>query len=324
MPPRHRKMFAVITVLLLLAGAGCSPDKPPQSAASASLYDTFEKIGDAIGCLSMSNAEAETTDIKENKYCALEKSAAPEGGTVTVYEYADKTHQDKSVRAGVIQEQSFLLLSETWSLSGDVRDLRRIKAQLGDGELRSAAPEKSTGPGTVAPGEEEESLDGYSAVPVQLGESVTLNGEKVQVGKIFCNTLPGENQQNQNKQFNSCRTSRLIDSYGDTTKATRGDEFFLVAFRWKNVSKGPIEATPFGTLITKDGTEYGLDTEQSTTLTSTARGNADIDMNGAINPGKSHRILLAYTIPKGTKVKAIHWGAEDYTDEPPAYALAVK
>ena len=289
------------------------------------LYDTFEKIGDAIGCLSLSNSDAETTDIKENKYCTLEKSAVPDEGSVTVYEYADLTHREKSVRAGVIQEQSFLILSDTWSVSGDVRNLRMIKAQLGVGELRSAAPEQPTGPGTISPGDGEPTDTGSNlAVPVAFGESVTLNGEKVQVDRIYCNAIGDNQKPNKDKPFKSCRKYSLTDSYGDTTSAPRGDQFYLVAFRWKNVSKKPIEATSFGTLVTKYGTEYALDDEQSTTLTSNARGNADIDPNGTLNPGKSHRILLAYPIPKGSKVKAIHWGAEDYTDDPPAYALAVK
>jgi hypothetical protein len=160
--------------------------------------------------------------------------------------------------------------------------------------------------------------------PVAFGTSVSLNGEKVQVGKIYCNTLTSENLKNENKQFNSCRKSRLDDSYGDPTTATKGEEFFVVAFHWKNVSTRPIEATAFGTLITRAGTEYALDEKQSTILTSAARGNADADMSGTINPGNSHRVLLAYTIPKGTKVKAVHWGAEKHTEGPPAYALAVR
>jgi hypothetical protein len=325
MPSRH-KTFAAIVSLLLLAGAGCSSDEPPPSAASVPLYDTFEKIGDAIGCLSMSNSEAETTDIKENKYCTLEKSAVPDGGSVTVYEYADLTHREKSVRAGVIQQQSFLILSETWSLSGDVRDLRMIKAELGVGDLRFAAPEKPSGPGSIGPGggDEPTGTDGNEAVPVTFGNSVTLKGEKVQADRIYCNAIGDNQKPNRNKPFKSCGKFSLTDSYGDTTRAPRGDRFFLIAFRWKNVSKKPITATSFGTLVTKDGTEYALDEEQSTTLTSNARGNADIDPSGTLNPGKSHRILLAYPIPKAAKAKAIHWGAEAYTDEPPAYALAVK
>jgi hypothetical protein len=331
MPLWHRKRLVVLLPLLLLPGAGCSSGTQPQPTAAttptptvqAALYDTFEKIGDAVGCLSLSNSDAETTDIKDNKYCALEKSAVPDGGTVTVYEYADKIHRDKSIKAGVLQDQSFLLLSETWSLSGDVRDLRRIKALLGDGELRSADPEEPTGPGTVRSGEKEEPLDSLGdAEPVAFGKSVTLDGEQVQSGKIYCNDIG--DKANQNKQYDSCRQSTLDDSYGDTTRAPKGDEFFLVAFRWKNVGKKPIEAKSFGTLVTQDGTEYELNENQSTALTRDARGNANVDMNGKINPGKAHRILLAYTIPKGTKVKAINWGAEDYTDDPPVYALAVK
>ena len=70
----------------------------------------------------MSNADPETTDIKNNKYCLLEQPAQPQS-SVTVYEFADLARRDKSLRAGIVQGQSFLVLSDTWSLSGDVQDL---------------------------------------------------------------------------------------------------------------------------------------------------------------------------------------------------------
>jgi hypothetical protein len=307
----------------LSLGAGCSGGSPAPSTASTTatpVYDTFEKIGDAIGCLSLSNSEPETTDIQANKYCSLEHPSQKSGG-VTIYQYADVAHRDKSLKAGLVYQQSYLVLSDTWTISGDIRDLQMNKASLGTGDLRSAEPEpEPSGNDGVGEGDPEDPLeDGAKTVPP--GKSATYHGEKVQSGKIYCNSIDG--RKNQNQQFDSCRETSIEDN-SETKKAGKGREYYLVACRWKNVSKEPVTPSDFGTLVTADGTEYAAKDDLSDTLTNGARGNDDFSTYNEMNPGTTGRILLCYSIPKGTKVKAVHWGIDTYQDNYPAYAFTVR
>jgi len=315
----------VLALSTLTVFAGCSKgdssDAGVASTTAAPVYDSFEKIGNAIGCLSLANSQPETTDIKDNKYCNLEKPTQESGG-VTIYEYADVARRDKSLKAGLVYEQSYLVLSDQWAISGGVSDLRTIKAALGRGDLRTAEPgTPSTEGGGIGPGEEEETLDGDAEV-VPFGKSVTYENERVQPGKIYCGGLNGGGDAN--KQFDSCRFPDYTDQYDDTTKAPKGQEFYLVAFAWKNVGKRPITPTDFGTLVTSEGLEYAAEDEISDDLTSSARGNENFDTSSDQNPGTTGRILLSYAVPKGTKVDKVHWGFDSAFEGPPAYALKVK
>ena len=305
---------------------GCSSDVPkaasaPTSAAPA--YDTFEKIGDGIGCLSLGNSEPETTDIAANKYCTLEHPTEESGG-VTVYQYSDVAHRDKSLKAGLVYEQSYLVLSDTWAIAGDVRDLRKIRATLGTGDLRAPAadPSPSAGDEGVGPGDEGEdaTVDGAKKVP--LGKSATYHGERVQVGKVYCNAVDSSSK-NATDEFDSCRLSELADD-SDEYHAPKGQIYYLVAFRWKNISKAPVEPSDFGTLVTTDGTEYAADSDLTDSLTQAARGNDDFSTSSDMNPGTTGRILQVYSIPKTTKVASVHWGLDDYSPDDPAFALAVR
>lgn len=322
----RRRIVGVLAVSALAltacsSGNGGAPAASPSTAA-APVLDSFEKIGDGIGCLSLGNQEPETTDIANNKYCTLEHPTQ-EGGGVTVYEYVDAAHRDKSIKAGLVYEQSFLVLNDNWSVSRDVKDLRKIKAVFSTGELRTAEPDGSStkhGGSGVGPGDSEETFD--EAVVVPLGKSVTYQDERVQLGKIFCNSLAGG--KNQNEKFDSCRLTTTTDGFGGKARAPKGKEFFMVAFRWKNVGKVPVEPSDFGTLVTDKGLEYAADDDLSSGATNTARGNDDFNTSSDMNPGTEGRILLVYTIPKKTKVKRINWGLDDSSNETPAYALAVK
>jgi hypothetical protein len=319
-----RKAAALATVpLLSLTLASCSNDKPPAPAASASpQYTSFEAIGDKIGCLSMANYDPETTDIQENKTCLLEHPVQ-QYGSITIYQYADVARRDKALKAGITQGQPFLVLSDTWALSGDVRDLRKAKAIMGAGELRTAEADPPGGSGSVGPGSDEPPADGGEAEVVPFGKAVTFDAEQVQVGKIYCNAV-GQSGSDPDKQYSSCRLTRYEDSLDEVHRAAKGEEYFFVAFRWKNVGKAPVDPTPFGTLVTRDGLEFEQDESLSSDLTENARGNQDFDTDSKVNPGKSGRILLAYAIPKGTKVKGVHWGLEEFSDAPPLYQLEVR
>jgi len=172
----------------------------------------------------------------------------------------------------------------------------------------------------VEEGDPEDPLEeGPKTVP--LGKAATYQGEKVQVGKVYCNGL--DRGKNQNQQFDFCRDTSLDDDLGTTHKAGKGREYYTVAVRWKNVSKEPITPSDFGTLITADGSEYAAESDLSDALTNSARGNDNFSTYNQMNPGTSGRILLCFSIPRGTKVKAIHWGIDTYGDYP-AYALAVR
>ncbi|WP_375431359.1 DUF4352 domain-containing protein [uncultured Friedmanniella sp.] len=308
----------------LIALAGCSgggSPAPSLTTSAAPAYDNFQTIGDAIGCLSLINSDPETTDIKDNKYCNLEHPTQ-KGGGVTVYEYADVARRDKSLKAGLVFEQSFLVLSDTWAINGEVKDLRKIKAVLGTGELRTAEPDASPRADSgVEPGDDEPTLDIDDATLVSLGKSATYQGQRVQAGKVYCNDLKGS--KDPNRQFDSCRLSSLSDGYEDH-KAPKGQEFYLVAFRWKNTGNEPVAPSDFGNLVTDKGVEYADETELSDSATTNARGNEDFSTSGEMNPGTSGRILLCYAIPKGTKVAKIYWGLDDYSEGLAAYALEVK
>ena len=89
------------------------------------------------------------------------------------------------------------------------------------------------------------------------------------------------------------------------------------------MSKEPITPSDFGTLITADGNEYAAESDLSDALTNSARGSDNFSTYSQMNPGTNPRILLCFSIPRGTKVKAIHWGIDTYGDYP-AYALAVR
>lgn len=254
-----KRLTATAIALALVpaaAAAGCSANAGPAASTPAPpRYDSFEKIGASVGCLSMSKADPETTDIKNNKYCLLEQPAQPQS-SVTVYEFADLARRDKSLRAGIVQGQSFLVLSDTWSLSGDVQDLTNIHTALGAGELRSVKPEKPASAGTVGAADDEAMHGPHEPEVIPLGKSVTYNDERVQVSKVYCNTLGGEGRSD--KQFDSCRKSSYRDQYDTLVQAPKGDVLFIVAVRWKNVGKKPIQPTGFGTLVTADDVEYEL------------------------------------------------------------------
>jgi hypothetical protein len=316
------KTGLALSSIALVTFAACSGGSGAPAASTTPaqpVYDSFEKIGDAVGCLALNNSDPETTDIAGNKYCTLEHPTV-EGMGVTVYQYADVVRRDKSLKAGLVYEQSFLVLNDNWAISGDPRDLRKIRATVGQGDLRTAEAEKPSTEGSgVGPGEaeEEQTFDGDAEV-VPFGKSVTYQNERVQAGKIYCG--------DDDTQFDSCRFPSYTDQYEDTTKAPKGQEFYVVAFTWKNVGKAPLEASDFGTLVTKEGLEFAADETLSDSITDTARGNEDagFDTSSDMNPGTKGRIILAYAVPKGTKVDKIHWGIDSVNTGPPAYAIKVK
>lgn len=316
-------LAASLLSLVALTACGDGGGTTPPATSASPQYASFESIGDKIGCLSLANSDPETTDIKANKYCLLEHPVI-QGGGVTIYQYEDVGRRDKALKAGLTVGQPFLVLSDTWALSGDVRDLRKVRALMGTGEIRSAEADPPSGTGRIGPGDEEPPLDEDGAAElVPFGKAVSFNGERVQAGKIYCNAV-GEEGKDPDKQYDSCRVTRYETEFEEVLRPAKGEEFYFVAFRWKNVSKRPIDPSPFGTLVTKQGLEFEQDESLSASLTENARGNEDFSTDETVNPGKSGRILLAYRVPKGTKVTQVHWGLEEFSDAPPLYALEVR
>jgi hypothetical protein len=319
-----RWWLAAAVPLLLLVGA-CTSDDPSQVPAAESQYNSFEEISAKLGCESLIAEEKMDSHVLENKVCVL--PALSEGG-IGIFQFADATQRDATIQSQSTggSTSSYLVLSDTWMLAGNSDDVVTARDKLGAGEVRTPDPSTTGGSPT------EESLPDVIKVPV--GKSATFKGEQVRLDKIRCGVKPT------NKLSDSCRMTNLgkivsnpewggkndpnyeLPEYIDA-KAPKGDEFYLVAFRWKNVGKKPIYPSSFGTLVTATGSEYEAEEEYQYTLTRDASGNQGIDTTDEFNPGKGYRQILVYTIPKGTKVASINWGLDDF-DNTPTYTFAVK
>ena len=320
-----RRRAGALALTLLLAGCG--------NSSPTDHLNSFEEVGDALGCLQLINAGPETTDILNNKYCTLPNRSAESVGQATILQYDDQESRDKSVKAGVVLGASYLLLNKEWAISGEVSDLMLMKSKLGGGELRQVLPEESPppveeedAPESVEPTTE---VEGPKLVP--FGSSATSGGEEVKIDRLRCD-------EEKKAEFVSCRETNLGkiapnpdydgDASGDVpeflaAKAESGDEFYLVAVEWKNAGKKPIRAGAFGTLVTAGGAEFESDSVYEQILTQNTKGNEDVDTTETFNPGKGFRIILCYAIPKGTKVVSVNWGL-DVDGEAPKYTLAVK
>jgi hypothetical protein len=309
--------------LLLLAGA-CTNDRTPQ--ATAPEYDSFEDISEKLGCESLVAEEKMNSHVLENKVCML--PALSDGG-IGIFQFADTSQRDAFMQSPNTEggAPSFLVLSDTWVLLGNADDVVTAHEKLGAGEVRTPEPDTSS----ASPSQP----DLPDVIRVPAGESATYKGEQVQLDKVNC-AFP----KSTNKLSDSCRVTNLgkivwntewggendpdykLPEYLDA-KAPKGDEFYVVAFRWKNVGKKPIYPSSFGNLITATGSEYEAESEYQDTLTQKARGNEDIDTSVKFNPGKGYRQILVYSIPKGTKVASIDWGFDEF-DDTPAYTLEVR
>jgi len=312
-----------ITVSLLLFVGACSSDGTGAGSTEPE-YNSFEEISAKLGCQSLISEEKMNSHVLENKVCVLPDLSQ---GGIGIFHFADAAQRDATMKALSVEgAASFLTLSDNWMLVGNTDDVVTARDKLGAGEIQT--PEQ--GMSTASPSEESPA----DVVKVPPGESATYKGEQARLGKVHCGFTEATN-----KLSDSCRVTNLgkivwntewggkndpeykLPEYLDA-KAPKGDEFYVVAFRWKNVGKKPISPSSFGTLVTATGSEYESEDEYQYTLTQNARGNENVEVGGTFNPGKGYRQILVYTLPKGTKVASINWGINDLGV--PTYTFEVK
>jgi hypothetical protein len=316
-----RYLLPLAPVLLLLSA--CASDIP----APAPRYDSLEKVSAATGCVKVLDiAEVPLNGVVSQNICTQDK-----GDAFTILRYVDASARDRLVSAGEQENgYSYLVLNDVWAVQGLGDDIVALRNKLGDGELRTpdeaatASPDPTATPSVDCTTADQQTWTKYcsgeegnspNATAIPLGKTATDNGEQVRIDKVYCNDRAQRvlRKVKSNPRYGSEKydPNYNLPPYIDV-KASKSEEFCVIAVEWKNVGKKPQTSSSFGSLVTSNGTEYN-ENEYGGSLTNASNADPSFSAGAEFNPGKGYRMVLSYTVPKGSRAVSVNWGSNDYT-----------
>jgi hypothetical protein len=301
----------------------CAGDFEP-AVEEGPKYESFEAISEKLGCKSVEDSEPWDTSMKAAKSCNL-------GGEsyLGLLEFEDAAKRDALLKSKSTGIASWLVLNDNFVVSGNTDDILAAHAKVGSGEIREGPGEDEPVPGdleepTEEPSEEpteEEPTEEETEDPakvVAFKKTVASKTEQVKVSKTDCGLAKLI------KVVDNPDWDYLTDSeqYIDR-KAPKGETWCVISVDWKNVGKKPMEFSQFGSILTTNGVEYSGDDYTSEASVLMNRANNSDWESGEQNPGRSQKIVLVYSVPKGSKLDYVQWGYDDSGLES-VYTIALK